>query len=136
MSKLRGSSDAGMPPFVGLSPKTGFTTWGDPGPPGFLGQAHASFRPENEGKADMVLNNITLNRLEERKSLLGNFDRFRREADASGLMEGMDACNKQAFGVLTSNKLAEAMNLELEDVKLRDRYGRGTREPVDDGAHR
>ena len=46
-------------------------------------------------------------------------DRFRRDADASGAMEGMDAFTKQALGVLTSSKLAEALDLSREDPQRR-----------------
>ena len=61
--------------------------------PGFLGVAHAPFKPDGEGKADMVLNGVTLDRLGDRKALLTSFDRFRREADASGMMQGLDNFN-------------------------------------------
>jgi hypothetical protein len=63
----------------------------------------------------MVLNGVTLDRLADRKTLLTGFDNFRRDVDASGLMEGLDAFNEQAFGVLTSSKLLEALDLQKED---------------------
>jgi len=86
----------------------GHMEWADPGKPGFLGIAHAPFKPDGAGKADMVLNGVTLDRLADRKNLLAGFDNFRRDVDASGLMEGLDAFNERAFGVLTSSKLLEA----------------------------
>ncbi len=55
----------------------------------------------------MVLNGITLDRLCDRKALLASFDKFRREADASGMMDGLDNFNEQAFGVLTSSRLMD-----------------------------
>ena len=42
------------------------------------------------------------------------------------MMEGMDAFQRQAFGILTSSKLAEALDLEREPQAVRDRYGYGT----------
>ena len=60
----------------------------------------------------MVLNGVTLDRLGDRKALLASFDRFRREADASGMMAGLDNFNQQAFGVLTSSRLMEALDIE------------------------
>ena len=102
--------------------------------PGDLGHDHAAFRPSAEGKEDMTLNGITLERLSDRKKLLQSFDQLRRDVDNSGLIEGMDAYNQQAFGMLTSGKLADALDLEKEDVKLRDRYGRGTAKLQADGA--
>ena len=134
LSKLNGPVKPDMPPFIGLSPKTGHIQWSDPGKAGFLGPAHAAFRPSAEGKEDMTLNGITLERLSDRKKLLQSFDQLRRDVDNSGLIEGMDAYNQQAFGMLTSGKLADALDLEKEDVKLRDRYGRGTAKLQADGA--
>lgn len=126
LSKLRGPMDPALPPYVGLAPKMGHVPWSDPGKPGFLGPAHAPFLPNGDGKGDLILNGISLERLRDRRALLKSFDRFRRDADASGSMEGFDAFTQQAFGVLTSSRLAEALDLEREDPKLRDRYGRGT----------
>ena len=126
LSKVHGPCEPGMPPSVGLSPKMKHTPWGDNGSPGFLGPAYGPFKPNGQGRDDMVLENVTLERLNDRKSLLSSFDNFRREADASGAMDGLDSYTQQAFGVLTSSKLAHALNLENEDPKVRDWYGRGS----------
>ncbi|HLQ45324.1 MAG TPA: DUF1501 domain-containing protein, partial [Planctomycetaceae bacterium] len=131
VSKLQRAVDPAVPPFVGLAPKMITSTWADPGQPGFLGPAHAPFLPNAEGKTDMVLNaNISGDRFGTRQSLLKNFDRLRRDVDASGMLHGMDKFTEQAFGILTSSKLAEAIDLEREDPKLRDRYGRGSDKPA------
>lgn len=130
VSKLRGPTGPDVPPFVSLVPKMKGMGWADPGQPGFLGVAHAPFRPTGPGQADMVLEGITLDRLHDRQGLLARFDRFRREADASGLMAGLDAFNQQAFGILTSSKLAEALDLSREPRAVRDRYGYGSPEPA------
>jgi len=126
LSKVYGPVDPAMPPFVGLSPRMGHMPWADNGVPGFLGIAHAPFTPNAEGKDDLVLNGITLDRLGDRRAVLTALDRFRKDCDSSGQLAGTDAFTQQAFGVLTSSKLAEALNLDLEDQKLRDRYGRGS----------
>jgi hypothetical protein len=134
LSKLEGSASRAMPPFVGLSPKCGHDEWGDPGQPGFLGPAHAAFAPfRGGGKEDMALKGITLDRLNDRKTLLTSFDNFRRDVDSSGMMEGMDAFTEQAFGVLTSSRLAEALDLGKENQKLVERYGKGTEKLTADG---
>ena len=89
-----------------------------PAQPGFLGVAHAPFKPSaGEGQQDMVLNGVTLDRLGDRRALLAGFDRFRREADASGMMAGLDKFNEQAFGVLTSSRLVEALDIERENPR-------------------
>jgi uncharacterized protein (DUF1501 family) len=133
LSKLKGPAHPAMPAFVGLAPKMGHMEWADPGQSGFLGVAHAPFKPEGDGKANMVLNGITLDRLNDRKALLTSFDRFRRDADASGMMSGLDNFNQQAFGVLTSSRLMEALDISLEDPRIRDRYGKGDPKNRDDG---
>jgi len=126
--------DRSIPAFVGLAPKMGHMEWADNGSPGFLGVAHAPFQPnKGSGKDDMTLNGITLDRLADRKALLSNFDKFRRDIDGSGMMEGLDAFNEQAFGILTSSKLLNALDLEKEDQKVRARYGKGDPKNRDDG---
>lgn len=130
VSKLLGPTEPRTPAFVGLSPSMKTSSWADSGQPGFLGMAHAPFKPTAEGKGDMVLNGVTLDRLEDRRTLLASVDRFRREVDASGAMEGLDAATAQAFGVLTSSRLAEALDLSREPQHVRDRYGYGSPEPA------
>lgn len=134
LSKLEGSMDPSIPSFVGLAPKMGHMEWADNGVPGFLGVGYAPFQPnKGGGKEDMILNGVTLDRLADRKALLSSFDRFRRDVDASGMMEGLDVFNEQAFGILTSSKLLDALDLSKEDAKTRERYGKGDPNNRDDG---
>jgi hypothetical protein len=103
---------------------------------GFLGISHRSFKPEGDAKGDMVLNGVTLDRLADRRTLLAGFDKFRRDVDASGVMDGLDAFNEQAFGMLTSNRLVAALDVTKEDPKLLERYGKGDPRPRGDAAPR
>ena len=111
----------------------GHVPWSDAGQPGFLGVAHAPFRPSGDGKDDMVLNGVTLDRLADRRALLGSLDRLRRDADRSGSMDGVDAFNQQAIGMLTSSRLAAALDLKNEDAKVVEMYGKGDPRNRDDG---
>jgi hypothetical protein len=134
VSKLQGPVNQAIPPFVGLSPKMGEMRWARSGDPGFLGPARAPFQPnKGGGKEDMILNGVTLDRLADRRNLLASFDRYRRDLDSSGMMEGLDAFNEQAFGILTSSKLLEALDVEQEPSKVRERYGKGDPKNRDDG---
>ncbi|MBG87070.1 MAG: hypothetical protein CMO80_09250 [Verrucomicrobiales bacterium] len=135
VSKVMGAKNDGAPALAGLQPVCGHRPWGDPGMPGFLGTAHAPFKPTFDGKADLTLNG-TLDRLGDRQSLLSSFDNFRRDVDNSGLIDGLDSFEQNAFGILTSSGLAEALDLEKEDPKLRDRYGRGSAKRQADGSHK
>jgi uncharacterized protein (DUF1501 family) len=73
----------------------------------------------------MVLQGISLDQLADRKSLLRGFDTLRREVDASGMIAGLDTFTEQAFGLLTSSKLAEALDISKEPRPVVDRYGTG-----------
>lgn len=134
-SKMMGARGESMPAFVGLAPNAGHPPYGSNGKPGFLGASHAAFRPTGEAQRDMQLA-VSEHRLDQRVGLLNSFDQFRRDADKSGLMEGMDEFGQQAFGVLTSSKLAKALDLENEDPKIREKYGKGDPSRVGDGAPR
>ena len=136
LSKTFGPVHRSVPPFVALAAPTGHKPWGDPGQSGFLGVSHGPFLPNAEGRANMTLNGITLERLRDRTAVLTSLDRFRRDADAAGQMIGLDAFNEQALGILTSSKLAEALDLNKEDPRLRNRYGRGTPGKQGDGAQK
>lgn len=134
VSHLHGPVDPAVPPAIGLSLPMKHVPWGFNGTGGFLGRAHDPFTPgSDQVTQDMVLKGITLDRLRDRRALLTSFDTFRREADAGGVVQGLDAFHQRAFDVLTSSKLAEALDLEKEDPKLRDRYGRGSEKRRDDG---
>src|SRR5258706_4753482 len=132
VSKVEGPINNVVPPFIGLSPKMGHMEWADAGSPGFLGVGHAPFKPDGAGKPDLCRNNISLDRLADRKNLLLGFDRFRRDVDRRGLMDGLDAFNQQAFGMLTSSKLVEALDVGKEDAKVRKRYGKSEPKNHDD----
>ncbi|HEY1784497.1 MAG TPA: DUF1501 domain-containing protein, partial [Pirellulales bacterium] len=134
VSKFQGPADPSVPPFVGLAPPMGHMPWADPGQPGFLGIANAAFQPgQGAGMNDLVLQGVSLDRLRDRRALLSGLDRFRRDIDSSGTMAGMDAFEQQAFGVLTSSKLVEALDLSKEDPRVVARYGQGDPQNRDDG---
>ncbi len=99
--------------------------WSDPGTPGFLGTAYGAFKPDGQGMADMTLKGTTLDQLGDRRRLLASFDDLRRDLDAKGDMKGMDALTERALGVLTSSKLKDALDLNQESAKVRERYGDG-----------
>jgi hypothetical protein len=125
VSKLFGPVDPSVPPYVGLARPTSHMPWSDAGSSGFLGSAHGPFKPDGPGMKNMTLNGITLDRLSDRRRLLGQLDSMRREIDISGAMAGMDAFGQRALDVLTSSKLVDALDLSKEDPRLVERYGDG-----------
>ena len=136
VSKIQGPVNPSVPPFVGLAPDAGHPPYGSPGLPGFLGVGHAAFRPSGPARADMVLQGIEQERLQNRKSLRSSLDRFRRASDASGAMEGLDTIEQKALDILTSSRLEEALDLSKEDPVVRERYGKGFEKRYGDGAPR
>lgn len=136
VSKLRGPTNPSVPPFVGLAPDSGHPPYGSPGLPGFLGVGHAAFRPSGPARKDMVLNGVSEQQLQERKSLRLSLDNLRRDMDASGAIGGLDSITEQALDILTSSQLADALDLSKEDPAVRERYGKGDPKNYGDGAPR
>ena len=136
VSKVLGPVNRSVPPFVGLAPDAGHPPYGSPGLPGFLGVGHAAFRPSGPARDDMVLNGISEDRLKNRKALRSALDNLRRDVDAGGMMDGVDAINQQALDILTSSRLADALDLSKEDPAVRERYGKGDPKNFGDGAPR
>ncbi|MGB0069069.1 MAG: DUF1501 domain-containing protein, partial [Isosphaeraceae bacterium] len=147
VSELQGPFSPDIPPFVGLSPRTAHPPWGNPGEPGYLGLAHAPFTPfrsersasrskPGSGSAGLSLDERTIvpARLARRRSLLIQLDDLRRSLDHSEAMEGMDAYTRQAFDILSSRRVFEALDLGREDPRLRAKYGVGDMINEGDGA--
>ena len=139
LSKLQGPTDPAIPPTIGLTIKTGHPPYSNPGGPGFLGMAHTPFLPDGPEMSEMRLHGVTLDRLRNRRALLASYDGFRRRTEKLRRPRKGSTCSPTAaFEVLTSSKLAEALDLDREDPKLRDRYGRGSSAPAfgeDAGPH-
>jgi hypothetical protein len=149
VSKLQGPVLPDMPPFVGLSPRTGEARWGNPGDSGYLGLAHSPFTPfrnegrnprgvnpnQGQGHAGLSLDEkvLTPSRLSGRRALLGQLDGWRREVESDGALDGMDAFTQSAFEILASRRVFEALDLSKEDPRLRARYGVGDMKNEADG---
>jgi hypothetical protein len=123
-SRLRGPDRDGMPRYVGAQ-RAPFMT-----KPGYLGVAHKAFDTGDPSLPDYSPRNLTLaagidnQRLDDRKSLVRQFDRFRRDLDLQQSLQGVDTFRARAFEILTSRRVADAFDLTQEDPRLRDRYGR------------
>ncbi|MCA9087818.1 MAG: DUF1501 domain-containing protein [Planctomycetaceae bacterium] len=92
--------------------------------PGFLGQVHAAYRPDGTGRQNLTLDRrMNESRFSDRQNLLTGLDRMRRQVDGSGMMEAMDSFTSRAVGMITSGRVAAALNIEEESVETIDRYG-------------
>jgi hypothetical protein len=111
VSKLQGDLSTGAPPFVGYNGSY----------VGYLGAVHQPFRPQG---GELRLNgSVTADRLRSRTDLLGGLDRLRRDMDHTGHMLALDAYSQQAVEMVTSGRVADALDLSKEDPRLRERYG-------------
>lgn len=142
ISKLKGSPSDAAPAFVDLM--QGRPLVRNSARPGFLGPAFGPFRPDiskmfqreleagmknelkrlgGEHATPLTLNAaLSRRRLNSRTELLAGLDTLRREVDSSGMMSAMDRFSQQAVGILTSGKLADALDLSKEDPKVVARY--------------
>lgn len=118
VSRVRGTNHpvSGMPTYVRLG---GIGADG----PAFLGTAYAPFDPNGEARRNMSLL-VPEQRLNDRRALLSGLDRVNRQADQSGLMEGLTKFEEQAFNLVLGNA-PEAFDITKEDPRIVERYGRG-----------
>lgn len=70
--------------------------------------------------------NLSISRLNDRRTLQSQFDRLRRQADQSGMIDAMDRFDEQAYDMVTGERARTAFDIGQEDPRLRDRYGRNT----------
>src|SRR5262245_4193695 len=96
--------------------------------PAFLGPAYAPFDVGGRARQNMNLS-VSQEQLSDRHALLGHFDKINRDLDRSGLMHGLDSYDAQAFDLITS-KARDPFDINKEDPKTRDRYGKGLGEQM------
>ena len=147
-TKLKGSPADLTPSFVDIMQGRGLVR--NSARPGFLGPAFQPFRPDisdlferqlekgmqgelkrlgAEHQVSLKLNPaLSLERLDNRTTLLSELDTIRRRVDASGMMDAMDRFSQQAVSILTSGRLADAIDFTQEDPATLARY---TRAPQD-----
>jgi len=112
VSKLLGPTGSGAPCYIAYND----------GPEGYLGPVHKPYRPQ--GGDLRLVGGMDESRLSSRTNLLSSLDKIRRASDATGKMAALDSFTQRAVGVVTSGKVADALDLEKEDKAVRERYGR------------
>ncbi len=137
-SKYRGARHPGMPPYVLLSddPSQHFHLFNSNGP-GYLGMTHTpftvmqnyypgEFQPERLQSATTSLklaDDITLDRINDRKSMLAELDRLPRQLDAQRRQGDLDPFVDVALDLVTSGKARRAFDLNEESAATRQHYG-------------
>src|SRR5437588_3356706 len=93
LSRRLGPRAPGVPPCVDLTPKDAdarFILRTPPGQPGYLGVAHAGFEVQAVDRRNIMLHDVDLGRLSDRRAMLASFDGFRRDVDARGASGDID----------------------------------------------
>lgn len=67
---------------------------------------------------------LTVDRFNNRRSLLQQIDELAKRLETDGTVGGYDREQQRAFGLLTASKLKACFDLSNEDPRLLDRYGR------------
>ena len=67
---------------------------------------------------------LTLDRLNSRRTLLQQFDDRKRSLDTNSALGGYDRIQRRAFDLLTSSRMRAAFDVSKEDPRRLDRYGR------------
>ncbi|MBI3406730.1 MAG: DUF1501 domain-containing protein [Planctomycetes bacterium] len=131
VSREVGARRRGMPAYVGIPSihSIGLT----PGYHGghMLGAHHNPFQvgadPNTPNFSVQNLNlaqGLSLPRLGDRRSLTEYFDNTRRQLEGNGTAQAMDRFNQEAYDFVTGATARTAFDINREDPRLRDQYGR------------
>lgn len=138
-AKFRGSVRPGLPPYVLLSEEqTRNPVIGTVMSSAYLGSSYepftllqdpfqSTYQADKVAKATSSLklaDDITLDRVEDRRSLLSELDQFARGAESLASLEGTSEFNRQALDMVTSGAARRAFDLNEESTATRERYGR------------
>jgi hypothetical protein len=123
LARHRGANNpaTGLPTYVRLN-----SILGDG--PSWLGATYSPFDVGGKARQNMNMQ-VSTERLDDRKQLLKGFDTINREIDRSGLMSGLDQFDQQAFDLITS-KARETFDINKEEPRLREKYGKGLGEQM------
>ena len=112
VAKMQGEGAGGAPAFISYNG----------GEPGYLGPVYKPYQPM--GGNLRLANGLTAERLDNRTNLLSSLDKIRRDADTSGQMNALDSFTRRAVDVVTSGKVADALDRSKSDKKDEERYGK------------
>ena len=115
-----------FPRSVDPSTQAGIANFGRFNATGSLGNGYAPFDPSNGSNAqnDMRLQ-IPMDRLDDRRRLLGQLDQVQWQLAEARLLDGMDRVRDQALSTVLGG-VADAFDLSKEDPRLVERYDTST----------
>lgn len=125
VSRVQGANSSGMPAYVNLPRRLGL------GNAAYLGASFNPFAPDDDpnNESFRVRNlklpgRVTEDRLDRRRGLLADLDTIRRDVDTKGDLVGLDKFYRDAMEMITSDRAVKAFQIQSEDPRLRDLYGR------------
>ena len=101
---------------------------------GYLSSAYGPFAlgsdPANEkgfSVRDLTLpNGVTLDRFEQRKSMLAAVDDHFKKLEKSDALDAMDSFYQHAYAMISSKEARQAFDLNAESNELKEQYGKNT----------
>ena len=97
----------------------------------YVGIQHNPFETEGDPNAAnfqvqniQIPTDLSIARLQDRQGLSKTFDRLRRDLDSRGTVAATDRFDQQAFDLVTGAAARKAFDINSEDPRLRDKYGR------------
>lgn len=125
VARMKGANDPGLPAYVNLPRPLGL------GKAAYLGASFNPFSPDSDPNSDgfqvrnlKLTGRVDLARLDRREQLLRKLDGIRRDVDTKGDIVGIDKFYRDALEMVTNDKAQKAFQVQAEDAKLRDEYGR------------
>ena len=127
VSRSLGPLNENMPAYVTVPKSEAFGYQGAV----YLGKAYDPFEVGADPNSnDFQVPNLSLpagltsSSVESRRVLLAKFDQLRRDIDRRGVMNGLDTFKAQALEMISGEHVRKAFDINLEDEKTRDKYGR------------
>jgi hypothetical protein len=121
-AKFRGPINPALPAFVGLAESWKADVWGA----GHLGGAYEPVSGSELAGQFTLPKGLTIDHLAHRESLRRRFDTLRASVETSRSMEHLDHYSRLAVDMVTSGEALRAFEIDKEDPRLRDAYGRGS----------
>ncbi|MCA9266880.1 MAG: DUF1501 domain-containing protein [Planctomycetales bacterium] len=133
VARQAGPRHADMPPYVAVPYAS--SVGRRPGYFGgnFIGAAYDPFETSGDPNAAKFQvrnvgldNSLTIERLEDRRSLRDRLDRIERNVDRAGVFGTLDRFEQDALQMVTGPRARAAFDISQESDALRDTYGRNT----------
>ena len=137
IAKHHGANDPSMPPYVAFMRSRSHLAFA-----GYLGKRYDPFLANqatrlpiydlvgkdtgqmSQAGAFQLPLGLSLDRLSERRSLVGSFDRLRRDLDQDGSLAAMDSYQQQAVDMVLGRRAQSAFDIERESAETRERFGK------------